>query len=165
MPGHYLQSVYASRVAPPARRALRAIWGNGPYVEGWAVYAQQLLTDAGYMNNDPGLRLALLKWQLRALANTIIDIRLQTMGMSDQQALDLMINQTYQEREEAVEKLQRAQLSSCQLAMYYAGGKGWIAARERYRQRHAADFSLKDFHERALGVGAVPLPTLDRLLR
>jgi len=165
MPGHYVQSVYASRVAPPARRALRAIWGNGPYVEGWAVYAQQLLTDAGYMNNDPGLRLALLKWQLRALANTIIDIRLQTMGMTEQQALDLMINQTYQEREEAVEKLQRAQLSSCQLAMYYAGGKGWIEAREHFRQRHATDFSLKDFHERALGEGAVPLPALDRLLR
>jgi uncharacterized protein (DUF885 family) len=49
--------------------------------------------------------------------------------------------------------------------MYYAGGKGWIDARERFRQRHAADFSLKNFHERALGEGAVPLPTLDRLLR
>jgi uncharacterized protein (DUF885 family) len=165
MPGHYVQSVYASRVAPTARRALRANWGNGPYVEGWAVYAQQLLTDAGYMNNDPGLRLAFMKWQLRAQANTIIDIRLQTMGMTDQQALDLMINQTYQEREEAVEKVQRAQLSSCQLAMYYAGGKGWIDARDHFRQRHAADFSLKTFHERALGEGAVPLPTLDKLLR
>ena len=119
---------------------LRSIWGNGPYVEGWAVYAQQLMTDEGYMNHDSGLRLSLLKWQLRAQANTILDIRLQTMGMTEQQALDFMINQTYQEREEATAKMQRAQLSSCQLAMYYAGGKGWNEVRAHYRQRTAAIF-------------------------
>ena len=86
------------------------------------------------------------------------------MGMSEQQALDLMINQTYQEREEATAKLQRAQLSSCQLDMYYAGAKGWDEVRAHYQQRHPKDFSLKAFHERALSEGAVPLATLERLL-
>ena len=64
-----------------------------------------------------------MKQTLRALANTILDVRLQTMGMTDQQALDLMINDTYQEKEEATAKLQRAQLSSCQLPTYFAGIK------------------------------------------
>jgi hypothetical protein len=164
MPGHYVQAEYANRIEPRERRLLRNIWGNGPYVEGWAVYAQRLMTDEGYLQRDPNLRLTLLKWDLRAIANTILDIRLQTMGMTDQQALDLMINQTYQEREEAIAKLQRAQLSSCQLAMYYAGGKGWEEVRAHYRQRHPLDFSLKSFHELALGEGAVPLATLDGLL-
>jgi uncharacterized protein (DUF885 family) len=164
MPGHYVQAEYANRIEPPARRVLRNLWGNGPYVEGWAVYAQQLMTDQGYLNHDPNLRLSLLKWNLRSIGNTILDIRLQTMGMSEQQALDFMINQTYQEREEATAKWQRAQLSSCQLDMYYAGGKGWNEVRAHYQQRHPKDFSLKAFHERALSEGAVPLATLDRLL-
>jgi uncharacterized protein (DUF885 family) len=165
MPGHYVQAEYAHRIEPRARRLLRDIWGNGAYVEGWAVYVQHVMTDEGYLNNDPNLRLALLKWDLRSIGNTILDVRMQTMGMTEQQALDFMIGQTYQEREEAAAKWQRAQLSSCQLDMYYAGYQGWEQARAQYRRRHPKDFSLKGFHERALNEGAVPLSTLDRLLQ
>src|SRR5215472_2538347 len=110
MPGHYVQLEYANDVQPKSRRLLRNIFGNGPYIEGWAVYMQQLMTDQGYLNNDPGMRLTWMKQLLRVLANTILDVRLQTMGMTDQQAIDLMINDTYQEKEEATAKLQRAQL-------------------------------------------------------
>src|SRR5438477_519732 len=164
MPGHYVQLEYANDVQPKSRRLLRNVLGNGPYVEGWAVYAQQLMTDQGYLDNDPGMRLTWLKQLLRVLANTILDIRLQTMGMTDQQALDLMINDTYQEKEEATAKLQRAQLSSCQLPTYYSGWKEWLEIREHERQRKGASFSLKEFHERALKESAVPLPVLDTLL-
>jgi uncharacterized protein (DUF885 family) len=165
MPGHYVQADYADRIEPSTRRVLRKIWGNGAYVEGWAVYAQQMMTEEGYLNHDPALRLSLLKQMLRVQANTILDIRLQTLGMSDSEAVELMIKQTYQEHEEATAKLQRAQLSSCQLALYYAGAKGWNEVRTRYRARHSQEFSLKTFHERALKEGAVPLSTLDRLLQ
>jgi uncharacterized protein (DUF885 family) len=164
MPGHYVQGEFANRVQPLARRILRNIWGNGPYVEGWAVYSQQLLTDEGYLDHDPGLRLALLKQELRVAANTVLDIRLHTQGMSDQQALDFMMHDTYQEREEATAKLQRAQLSSCQLATYYAGWQGWLEVRAHFQQRHPDDFSLRAFHDRALAEGAVSLPALDALL-
>jgi uncharacterized protein (DUF885 family) len=165
MPGHYVQLEYANDVQPKSRRLLRNVFGNGPYIEGWGVYAQQLMTEQGYLEKDPGLRLTLLKQLLRVLANTILDVRLHTMGMTDQQALDLMINDTYQEKEEATAKLQRAQLSSCQLSMYFAGWKGWLQVRDGYRQRQGNAFSLREFHERALKESAVPLPTLDRLLQ
>jgi uncharacterized protein (DUF885 family) len=164
MPGHYVQLEYANDVQPKSRRLLRNIFGNGPYIEGWAVYTQQLMTDQGYLDNNPGMRLTWYKQLLRVLANTILDIRLQTMGMTDQQALDLMINDTYQEKEEATAKLQRAQLSSCQLPTYYSGWKGWLQTRDHYRQKQGNNFSLKDFHEHALKESAVPLPVLDRLL-
>jgi uncharacterized protein (DUF885 family) len=164
MPGHYVQAEYANRIEPLGRRVLRNIWGNNAYIEGWAVYAQQMMTDEGYLDNDPKMRLAMLKQMLRGQANTILDIRLQTMGMTDQEALDLMIRQTYQEREEATAKLQRAQLSSCQLAVYYAGSQGWNEVRAHFHERHPQDYSLKKFHEAALNEGAVPLATLDRLL-
>jgi uncharacterized protein (DUF885 family) len=164
MPGHYVQAEYANEVQPRSRRLLRNIFGNGPYIEGWAVYSQQLMAEQGYLGDTPGYRLTLQKQLLRVLANTILDVRLQTMGMTDQQALDLMTKSTYQEMEEATGKLQRAKLASCQLPTYYAGYKGWLAAREHYQAAHAAAFSLKQFHEAALREGEVPLPVLDQLL-
>jgi uncharacterized protein (DUF885 family) len=124
-----------------------------------------MMSDEGYLNSSKELRLTFYKQALRALANAILDIRLHTMGMADREALDLMINQTYQEKEEATAKLQRAQLSSCQLPTYYAGWKGWVAARDEFRKREAGDYSLRVFHDRALREGAVPIPALQALLR
>jgi uncharacterized protein (DUF885 family) len=164
MPGHYVQAEYANEVQPRSRRLLRSIYGNGPYVEGWAVYTQQLMADQGFLSNTPGYRLTLAKQKLRVLANTILDVRLQTMEMSDAEALDLMTKGTYQEMEEATAKLQRAKLLSCQLPTYYAGYKGWLAVREHYKNTHGDAMTLKQFHEAALREGAVPLPVLDELL-
>ena len=166
MPGHYVQLEYANQVQPVSRRVLRNVFSNTPYVEGCAVYTQQLMSDEGYLANSKELRLTFLKQILRVLANTILDVRLHTMGMTDQQALDLMIRDTYQEKEEATAKLQRAQLSSCQLPTYFAGWKGWLEVREQQKQRRRGGaFSLREFHERALKESAVPLPVLDRMLQ
>jgi len=164
MPGHYVQLEIANDVQPLSRRLLRNLWGNGPYVEGYAFYTQQMMDEAGYLNGSKSLRLSFYKQVLRALANAILDVRLQTMNMTDQEALDLMMKDTYQEKEEATAKLQRAQLSSCQLPTYYAGWKGWLEVREHYKQRKGAAYSLKAFHDAALKESAVPLPVLDKLL-
>jgi uncharacterized protein (DUF885 family) len=165
MPGHYVQAEYANEVQPRSRRLLRNIFGNGPYIEGWAVYAQQLMAEQGYLGDTPGYRLTLQKQLLRVLGNTILDVRMQTLGMTDSQAMDFMTKSTYQEAEEATAKLQRAKLSSCQLPTYYAGYKGWLAVREHSQAKQGAAFNLREFHEAALRQGAVPLPVLDRLLQ
>jgi uncharacterized protein (DUF885 family) len=165
MPGHYVQLEYANDVLPVSRRLLRTILANTPYVEGWAVYTQQMMSDEGYLDNNKGLWLTFYKQILRVLANTILDVRLQTMGMTDQEALDLMIKETYQEKEEATAKLQRAQLSSCQLPTYFVGWKGWLDVREHYKQRKGSAYSLKQFNESALKESGVPLPALDTLLQ
>ena len=164
MPGHYVQAEYASEMQPRSRRLLRSIFGNGPYVEGWAVYAQQLMAEQGFLSDTPGYRLTLAKQKLRVLANTILDVRLQTLDMSDTEALELMTKGAYQEMEEATAKLQRAKLSSCQLPTYYAGYKGWLAVRDHFKNTHGAAKTLKQFHEAALREGAVPLPVLDELI-
>jgi uncharacterized protein (DUF885 family) len=164
MPGHYVQAEYANAVQPRSRRLLRSIFGNGPYVEGWAVYTQQLMAEQGFLSDTPGYRLTLAKQKLRVLANTILDVRLQTLDMSDADALELMTKGTYQEMEEATAKLQRAKLSSCQLPTYYAGYKGWLAVREHFKNTHGDAMTLKQFHEAALREGAVPLPVLDELI-
>ena len=164
MPGHYVQAEYANAITPRSRRLLRGLFGNGPYIEGWAVYAQQMMAEQGYQSETLGYRLTLAKQMLRVLTNTILDVKLQTQNMTDQEALDLMTQQAFQEREEATAKLQRAKLSSCQLPTYYAGLKGWLKVRADYRAKFGADVPLKQFHEAALRQGAVPLPVLDELL-
>ncbi len=163
MPGHYVQFEYANDVQPKWRGLLRTVFSNGPYVEGWAVYATQLLIDSGYQKT-PEMQLTFGKQMLRVVANTILDIELQTGRMTDQQAMDLMTKETFQEQEEAQKKLQRAKLSSCQLPTYYVGWQGWNEIREEEQKRQGANFQLNRFHERALNTGAVPLPLLEELL-
>ena len=165
MPGHYVQFEVADNLEPKSRRALRNIYGNGPYVEGWAFYTQLMMSEQGFMNSSKELWLTYYKQALRAIANAILDIRLQTMGMTDEQAMNLMVNDTFQEKEEATAKLQRAQLSSCQLPMYFVGLRGWLDTREEYKKRKGAAFQLSQFHDAALKESAVPLPALGPLLK
>ncbi len=164
MPGHYVQFEYADRVEPRSRRLLRALYGSGPYIEGWAVYATEMMLDQGYLNNDPELRLTFLKQMLRAIANSILDIRFQTMGLTDEEAMDLMVKQTFQEKEEATGKLRRAKLSSCQLPTYYVGYVDWLRLRGLYHHTKGQAFSLTQFHQDALRHGALPLPVVAKLL-
>jgi uncharacterized protein (DUF885 family) len=164
MPGHYVQLEYANNVEPKTRRLLRNIYGNGPYVEGWATYTQQLMSDEGYLNNSVPLRMTFLKQMLRVITNAIMDVRMQTMDMSDTDAMDLMIKEGFQETEEATAKMQRAKLTSCQLPMYFVGWRGWLQVREDYKRQKGSGFTLADFHSKALKESAVPLPVLGQLL-
>jgi len=165
MPGHYVQMEIANDVQPKGRRLLRSIFGNGPYIEGWGQYATQAMLDEGFLNRSPEMALTFAKEELRVLANTIIDIRLQMLGMTDQEALDTMQKQTFQEVEEATAKLQRAKLTSAQLPMYYVGWRAWVKARDEYKQAKGSAFSLADFNDRALKEGAVPISVLSSLLK
>ena len=164
VPGHYVQFEYANAIQPATRRLLRALYGNTPYIEGWAQYATQTMLDEGFLDNSPELRLTFQKEELRVIANAILDIRLQMLNMTDQEALDLMQKETFQEAEEATAKLQRAKLSSAQLPAYFVGWHGWLAVRDKYRQAKGSAFRLPDFHDAALKQGAVPLPELAPLL-
>jgi hypothetical protein len=162
IPGHYVQFEYANRVEPAARRLLRSLFGSGVYVEGWAIYATEVMLDEGFLGSSPELRLTFLKQQLRAIANAILDIRLHTGGMKEEEAMELMLTRTFQEKDEAVAKWQRAQLSSCQLPTYWVGYREWKRLREDLAGR--TGFRQKAFHEEALGLGALPMETLRRRL-
>jgi uncharacterized protein (DUF885 family) len=163
MPGHYVQAEYANDVQPKWRGLLRAVFSNGPYVEGWAVYATQLMIDQGF-SESPEMHMMFGKQMLRVVSNTILDVKMHTRNMSDKQALDLMIQETFQEQEEATQKLQRAKLSSCQLPTYFAGWQGWESLRADYQKSKGTDFKLAEFHEHALKEGALPLSLLHTLM-
>ena len=165
MPGHYVQMEFANGVEPASRRVLRSVYGSGPYIEGWGQYSTQVMLDEGFLNHSPELALTFAKEELRVIANAILDVRLQMLNMTDQEAMNLMEQQTFQEEEEASGKLQRAKLSSCQLPMYFLGWRGWLRVRDAYKRKKGASYRLAEFHDSALKEGAVPLPVLERLLQ
>ncbi|MGA9354098.1 MAG: DUF885 domain-containing protein [Terriglobales bacterium] len=164
LPGHYVQAEHANEIQPVSRRLVRSLFSNGAYVEGWAEYIAQNMLQQGFADGDPRYRISYLKVWLRALGNTILDVRMQTMGMTDEEAMSFMMNDAFQTRVEAEGKLQRAKLSSTQLPTYYVGTSEWWRLRHAYEAAKGKGFTLADFHDRALDQGALPVPWLENIL-
>jgi uncharacterized protein (DUF885 family) len=164
LPGHYVQAEHANEIQPVTRRLVRSLYGNGAYVEGWAEYIAQVMMQQGFANNDPRYRISYLKVWLRAVGNTILDVRMQTMQMTDDQAMSFMMSDAFQTRAEAEGKLQRAKLSSTQLPTYYVGTSEWWRLRHAYEAARGKDFTLAEFHDRALDQGALSVPWLEQIL-
>ena len=165
LPGHYTQLEYANRVQPEGRRLLRSVYGNNAYIEGWAQYAEEVMVEQGFHDGrDPRMELTFKKEELRVLANAILDVRLHTLGMSDREALDLMIKDTFQERPEAEGKLRRAKLSSTQLPTYFVGWQAWRRLRHDTQAARGAAFDLRAYHDEVLSYGSIPMGALRRLV-
>lgn len=164
LPGHYIQFEHADDVEPVTRRLVRSLFGNGCYVEGWAEYISDVMMQEGWDNNSPKFRLVRLKITLRAILNAILDIRMQAMNMTDQQALDLMTDQAFQTQAEAEGKLRRAKLSSTQLPTYFVGTRQWWALRKKYQAAKGSAFTLEEFHNRALDQGPLPIEYLEKII-
>jgi uncharacterized protein (DUF885 family) len=164
LPGHYVQAEHANDIQPPTRRLVRGLFSNGAYVEGWAEYGAQVMLAEGYANRDPRYRLSYLKVWLRAICNSILDVRMHTMNMTDTEAMDLMMKDAFQTQAEAEGKLQRAKLASTQLPTYFVGTREWWDLRKKYQAAKGKNFTLAEFHDRALDEGALPVPMLENLL-
>ena len=182
VPGHYLQGVYANRSASLPR----AIFTNGMFAEGWAVYVTQVMMDAGYGADDPALLLTHWKFYLRSATNAIIDARIHCQDMTEDEAVSLMVDGGFQEEAEARAKYSRARLSSTQLSTYFAGSMEMWAIELEARRRAAAaagadpativprplpggfgdtpGFRYRPHLEAVIGHGAPPTSLLSRIL-
>jgi uncharacterized protein (DUF885 family) len=169
MPGHVLQLTHNARldVPDPARKApiRKALW-SGPFVEGWAVFAEQLMVDTGY-RSDVGLadalRMQQLKMALRMTINTILDARVHAHGMTEDEAMRLLTERGHQEDGEAAGKWRRALLTSTQLSTYYVG---FTEVSDAARDLAAArpELSRRDRHDAMLAHGSPPPRHLRTLL-
>ncbi len=164
LPGHYVQFEHLNNIQPERRRLLRSLYANGAYVEGWAEYIAQVMMDEGFLNNDPRFRMVMRKIRLRVISNAILDIKMHTMEMTDQQALDLMTKDSFQTQAEAEGKLQRVKLSSTQLPTYYVGIREWFALRQKYQAAAGKNFNLLKFHDLVLDEGPLPVPVVEKLV-
>jgi uncharacterized protein (DUF885 family) len=182
VPGHYLQGVYANR----SSSLPRSIFQSGLFAEGWAVYVTQVMIDAGYGADDRALSLIHWKFYLRSVTNAIIDARIHCQGMTEEEAVALMVEGGFQEEAEARNKFKRARLSSTQLSTYFAGSvEMWdieLEARRRAAAAAGADpsairpgglpggfgetpgFRYREHLEAVIAHGAPPTSLLRRLL-
>lgn len=153
IPGHYAQLVYANK----APSLIKSIFGSGAMVEGWAVYGEEMMLDAGY-DPSPEMRLMWYKWHLRSVCNTILDFAVHCNNMTKEGALQFLTREAFQQQAEADGKWKRVSVSSVQLDSYYDGYKEIIDLRDAYKAKVGADkFKVKEFNEKFLSYGNAPV--------
>ena len=160
MPGHYLEGAHSAK----APSTLRAVLRSGVFAEGWAVYTEDLMADAGYLDGDPLFRLVQLKFYLRSLGNAILDQGVQVDNWSREQAIEFMTQQTFQQEREAAGKWVRAQLTSAQLPTYFVGAQEHFDMRKAVEAQLGPKFELKAYHDQVLSYGAPPVRFVRELM-
>jgi uncharacterized protein (DUF885 family) len=153
MPGHYLQLAHSNEFKAPT--LIRSIFQSGTFIEGWAVYGEQVMAEAGY--GGPEVKMQQLKMRLRVICNAIIDQSIHAGNMSEQEALDVMMKEGFQQEGEAVAKWKRARLSSAQLSTYFVGVTEHLALREQAKARDGAKFDLRKYNDTVLSFGSPPV--------
>ncbi len=163
MPGHVLQLGHARRFADGT--PVRAAFWSGSFVEGWAVYAEELMAGHGYPGegNPDAVRMQQLKMRLRMIINTIVDVQVHCAGLPETEAMALMTGRGFQEEGEAAGKWRRALLTSAQLSTYYVGYTevGALAAGLR---AHRPQWSERQRHDELLAHGSPAVRHLRSLL-
>lgn len=153
IPGHYTQLVYANK----APSMIKSIFGNNAFIEGWAVYSEQMMLENGYGNNQPEMWLMWYKWNLRTVFNMIIDYEIHTQNLSKEATIEKLTKSAFQEQTEAVNKWSRATVTHIQLTSYYTGYEEIIELRDLYKKSKGINYSLKTFHEALLSHGSIPI--------
>ena len=160
MPGHYLQLAHANQFQAPT--LVRAIFRSGTFIEGWAVYCEQMMAEQGY--GGPEVKMEQLKMRLRVICNAILDQSIHAGNMSEKEAMDLMENEGFQQEGEAVAKWKRARLTSAQLSTYFVGVSEQLDLRDRAKAKASGSFDLKKYHDSALAFGSPPARYVRELL-
>jgi uncharacterized protein (DUF885 family) len=152
MPGHYLEGAHSAQFPS----TLRAVLRSGLFAEGWAVYTEDMMADAGYMDGDPLFRLVQLKFYLRTISNAILDQGVHVDGWSREQAMHLMVHDAFQQEREAAGKWVRAQLTSAQLPTYFVGVQEQFDLRKAMEAKLGDKFDAMAYHDQVLSYGAPP---------
>ena len=161
IPGHYTQLIYSNQ----SPSIIKSILGNGAMVEGWAVYSERMMLENGYGNNEPEMWLMYYKWNLRSTCNTILDISVHSGDMTKEQAMNLLMNEAFQQQTEAENKWRRVSLTSVQLCSYFTGYTEIYDLREEQKKALGHKFDLKAFHEKFLSYGSAPVQYIRQLMQ
>ncbi len=153
-PGHFVQGAYLAGVQSRVRRT----WAlaSASFVEGWAHYAEQMMIEEGFGNNDPKIKMGLWADALLRLCRFVVAIRLHTGGMTVDEATRYFTENAYMGETPARIEAERGTFDPTYL-VYAVGKLAILKVREDYRRYHSADFSLQEFHDRLLAQGLAPL--------
>jgi uncharacterized protein (DUF885 family) len=176
VPGHHLQigqTAYRRELLNRWQRNLCWVSGHG---EGWALYAERLMADLGYLD-DPGDRLGMLSAQALRATRVIIDIGMhlelpiptgtgfhEGATWTPELGWEFLLAHGYLDEPTLRYELDRYLGWPGQAPAYKVGERIWLRAREEARQRAGAGFDLREFHRKALDLGSLGLDPLRRAL-
>ncbi len=164
IPGHYAQLVYANK----SPSIIKAIFGNGAMIEGWAVYTELMMLENGYGkikgNTEDEMMLMYYKWNLRSTCNTILDFDVHVNNLSKEKGLYFLTNEAFQQNAEAEGKWKRVSVSQVQLCSYFTGYNEIYELREALKKKQGNAFNLKSFHEKFLSYGSAPVKYIKELM-
>lgn len=167
VPGHHLQIGQAVYNRAQLNTWRRQLAGTSGHAEGWALYAERLMEELGYLD-DPADRLGMLDGQRMRAARVVLDIgvhlgkpRLDGDGIWDaDEALRFMRANVNMNDAFVRFEVNRYLGWPGQAPSYKVGQRIWEQIRDAAQQRDGAAFSFKDFHKQALDLGGVGLDTL-----
>ncbi len=162
IPGHYTQLVYANE--NPS--LIKSIFGNGAMIEGWACFAERMMLENGYGAGPTRDELLLMyyKWNLRIIANSIIDYGIHVKNWSEEQVMHLLVDECFQEQAEAQGKWKRARLSAVQLTSYFNGLTEIQQLKDDIEAKQGSAFNIKAFNEQFLSYGSAPVRLIRELM-
>ena len=172
VPGHHLQIAQAVYNRAQLNSWRRLLAGTSGHAEGWALYAERLMEQLGYLD-DPADRLGMLDGQRMRAARVVLDIgvhlekpRLDGEGTWDHDYALAFMRRNVNMNDEFVQfEVNRYLGWPGQAPSYKVGQRIWEQLRDEYREARGDAFSMKEFHTRALGIGGVGLDTLRVALR
>ncbi len=159
-PGHYLQLAHSNRLQAPTK--IRSIFSSGTFIEGWAVYSEQVMVEQGF--GGARFKMQQLKMLTRAVINAVLDQKIHAGSMTEQEAMDMMMGQGFQEDGEAAGKWVRAQLTSAQLSTYFVGVTEHNDMRDAWIERHGPIADWQAYHDKVLSFGSPPVRFVQGLL-
>jgi uncharacterized protein (DUF885 family) len=168
IPGHYVQLIYSNQ----SPSLIKSLFGSNSMIEGWAVYTERMMIEEGYGHEEtsppgqssPEMWLMYYKWNLRSTCNTILDYSVHTKNMSKEDAMNLLVNEAFQQQAEAEGKWRRVSLTQVQLCCYFTGYTEIYDFREEMKKQMGDKFNLKNFHEKFLSYGSAPVKYIRELM-
>jgi len=151
-PGHHMQLVLANRIDSRIRR----LFGTNVFVEGWALYCEEMMYEQGYYT-DIRTRLFQLKDQLWRGCRVVIDVKLHSQKMTFDQAVDMLVNVAKLERVNAIAEVKRYSQDPTQPMSYAIGKLEILKLRDEYKKLKGEKFNQKEFHDKLLSYGSIPV--------
>ncbi len=160
IPGHHLQLSIQREAKMPL---IRRVAYFSAYIEGWALYAEQLADEMGMYQGDPLGRIGFLHDAMFRAVRLVVDTGLHAMKWSREDAIKFYVATLGNQESEAITEIERYCVQPGQACGYMLGKLKFLAARKKARDALGDRFDIKSFHDAMLVGGAVPLAMIDQM--
>jgi len=162
IPGHHFQLAIQSEIEGVP--IFRTIGLFTSYIEGWALYTEQLAWELGFYENDPFGNLGRLQYEMFRAVRLVVDVGIHYKKWTRQEAIDYMVLNTGMSTTEVTTEIERYIVMPGQACAYKIGMMKILEVREHAKNELGDNFNLKEFHNEVLKNGTVPLPILEEII-